>query len=221
MTLLAAFGTLLYRMTGQDDILLGSPIANRSRVEIESLIGFFSNTVVLRVRLDGNPTFRELIGRVREMALGAYAHQDMPFERIVEAARPSRDAGLNPLFQVNFRVQSGLPAKLDLPDVEVEPFRIDLGFSRFDLAVELHLREDGIGGYVEYNTDLFKPEFAARLAEDFEALLHDVLASPDSRLVELQLRSERRGGQGARLPIGAARGRAQKRAQKESTVQGE
>ena len=102
---------LLYRITGQDDILIGSPVANRMSLELETLIGFFSNTLVFRVRLNGNPTFRELLGSIREMALDVYAHQGMPFEKIVEAVAPEREPGVNPLFQVNLRVSTaGRPA---------------------------------------------------------------------------------------------------------------
>jgi non-ribosomal peptide synthetase component F len=189
MTLLAAFATLLYRVTGVDDILIGSPIANRSRVELEGLIGFFSNTLVLRVRLGGNPTFRELARRVREVALGAYANQDLPFEKIVEVARPARTSSVNPLFQVNFRVQSGGGATLALSELEIEPLRVDVGLSRFDLALELHLENDAIGGYLEYNIQLFAPETADRLSHDFQQLLGDVLTRPDTPLLELKLAS--------------------------------
>ncbi len=187
MTLLAAFAALLYRTTGQDDILIGSPIANRRRLELEDLIGFFSNTLVLRIRLGGNPTFRQLVSRVREVALGAYAHQDLPFEKIVEAVDPLRDASVNPLFQVNFRVQSGSGTSLQLPDLEITPLELDIGFSRFDLALELQLRETAVKGYFEYNTKLFRPETVLHLASGLAMLLEQALDRPDTPLLALHL----------------------------------
>ena len=183
MTLLAVFAVLLYRLTGQDDVLVGSPIANRSKLELENLIGFFSNTLVLRVRLGGNPSFRDLLERVREVALGAYEHQDVPFEKVVELTRPVRDASANPLFQVNFRVQTGPTTGLELPGLEIEPLVVDVGFARFDLALELQLREDGLRGYWEYNRELFRPESVARFAATFDRLLADVLTRPDERIL--------------------------------------
>jgi hypothetical protein len=185
--LLASFAVLLYRLSGQDDVVIGSPIANRDQLELERLIGFFSNTLALRARLGGNPTFREAVARVRETALGAYAHQDLPFERIVEAIRPDRDATANPLFQANFRVQTGEPPRLSLKGTEVEPVPLDVGFARFDLAIELHLLDDRIEGYLEYNVGLFEPATAERFAQTYCRLLDQVLANPDVTLLELEL----------------------------------
>jgi hypothetical protein len=187
MTLLAAFAALLYRVTGEDDILVGSPIANRSRIEVENVIGFFSNTLVLRVKLGGNPTFRQLLGRVREVALGGYAHQDLPFEKVVEAVDPLRDASVNPLFQVNFRVQSGLPTCLELPGLEIHPVQLDIGFSRFDLALELQVRETALDGYFEYNTKLFRAETVLQLSDAFATVLGEALEHPDTPLLALDV----------------------------------
>jgi hypothetical protein len=185
--LLASFAALLYRLSGQDDVVVGSPIANRDQLELERLIGFFSNTLALRVRLGGNPTFRETVARVRETALGAYAHQDLPFEKIVEAVRPERDATANPLFQANFRVQTGEPSRLTLPGTDVEPVPLDVGFARFDVAIELQLGDERIEGYLEYNVGLFEPETAQRFARTYCRLLEQVLANPDLTLLELEL----------------------------------
>jgi len=185
MTLLAAFATLMYRTTGDDDVVVGTPIANRSRLELENLIGFFSNTLALRIRLGGNPTFRQVVERVREVALGAYAHQDVPFEKVVEAVDPLRDPSVNPLFQVNFRVQSGTPARLELPGLAVTPIQVDLGFSRFDLALELQLRDTAIDGYFEYNTRLFRPETVLGLQGAFTRVLEQALDRPDARILTL------------------------------------
>ena len=124
MTLLAAFQTLLHRYTGQDDIVVGSPIANRNRIEIEGLIGFFVNTLVLRTDHSGNPTFRELLHRVREMALEAYAHQDLPFEKLVEELRPDRDLSRSPLFQVMFVFQNAPARELSFKGLNVSPVRV-------------------------------------------------------------------------------------------------
>jgi hypothetical protein len=185
ITLLAAFAATLHRWTGCADMCIGTPIAGRGRVELEPLIGFFSNTVALRVRLDGDPTFRELLRRVKATALGAYEHQELPFEKVVEALAPPRNPSHNPLFQVNFRVQTGPAPTLRLPGVRVTPVDVDVGFSRFDLALEVRLPAAaqagaGLSGYLEYNAALFEPGTAATLAGRFRRLLRDALARPDT-----------------------------------------
>jgi condensation domain-containing protein len=185
MTLLAAFKVLLHRWCGDEDLLVGTPIANRGRVELEPLIGFFSNTLALRTRLDGAPTFREAIARVKRSTLAAFDHQDFPFEKVVEAVRPPRDPSRNPIFQVNFRVQSAAPPQLSLPGLEIEPFDLDLGFARFDLALELQLRPDRFCGYLEYNLALFEPATAAWLVDAFELLLSDAVMRPDVPVTQL------------------------------------
>lgn len=185
MVLLAGFAALLNRWSGEDDVLVGSPIANRGHPEFEHLIGFFSNTIVLRVKLDDDPTFRELVRRARACAIGAYEHQDLPFEKLVEALRPPRDPSRNPVFQVNFRVQTEPPESLELPGVSIEPFDLDIGFSRFDLALELRLLDDRFGGYLEYNDALFVPETVERLAARLEALLSDAVSEPELRVSAL------------------------------------
>jgi hypothetical protein len=190
MLLLSVFGTLLYRRTGQDDILFGSPMANRGRAEFEQLIGFFANTIVVRVRLAGNPPFVTLVERVRESALGAYDHQHVPFEQIVEAVRPQRDPGVNPLFQVNFRVRVGEPPQLELSGATTRRLPVDVGSARFDLALELQLADDGLVAELIYNTDLFDEATIVGLSADFEALLSQVLADPAMRLLSLDVPSE-------------------------------
>jgi hypothetical protein len=185
ITMLAAFTTLLYRLTGEEDIVIGSPIANRNNLEIQGLIGFFTNTIALRTRLGGNPSFREVLGRARATAVGAYAHQDLPFEKVVETVAPKRDPGYNPLFQVNFRAQAtGRPA-LALTGIEVEPIAVDIGFSRFDLALELELESEALGGYFEYDRDLFDSASVVGFEENLRALLAQVVENPDIPVLAL------------------------------------
>jgi hypothetical protein len=187
ITMLAVFSALLYRRSGQDDIVLGSPIANRNNVELEGLIGFFTNTIALRTRLSGNPSLREVLRRARQTALGAYAHQDLPFEKLVEALRPRRDPSYNPIFQVNFRAQATPRPQLELTDLTIEPIAVDIGFSRFDLALELDLRDRELSGFFEYDRDLFAPDTIAGLVEDLAALAQQAIDDPDAPLLTLRL----------------------------------
>jgi amino acid adenylation domain-containing protein len=187
MLLLAAFATLLYRRSGQDDILLGGPMANRDDPDLEHLIGFFANTIVVRVRLAGNPRFRDLLSGVRESVLESYEHQEVPLELVVDAVRPVRDPSRNPLFQVNFRVRIGSPPVLDLAPARTHSVPVDLGLARFDLALELHLLDDRLTAEFNYNTALFRPETIEGLAADFEALLREGLTDPERRLLSLSL----------------------------------
>ncbi len=204
MLLLAAFGTLLYRASGQDDILIGGPMANRERPGLEHLIGFFANTIVVRVQLGGNPTFGELLSRVRDSVLASYEHQAVPLELVVEAVRPQRNPGVNPLFQVNFRVRVGDAPGLELQGASTQSVPVDLGLARFELAFELHVLEERIEAELNYNTALFDPETVQRLAEDFEVLLGDLIADPDTRLLGVSLASEGRREEGDELPAGGA-----------------
>ncbi len=187
IAMLAAFTTLLYRLSGQEDIVIGSPIANRNNLELQGLIGFFTNTIALRTRVGGNPTFREVIGRARATALGAYAHQDLPFEKVVETVAPRRDPGHNPLFQVNFRAQATERPVLALTGIEVEPIAVDIGFSRFDLALELELGPQSLGGYFEYDRDLFDISSIVGFEERLRALLVQVVEQPDTPILALGL----------------------------------
>ncbi|MEH2385069.1 MAG: amino acid adenylation domain-containing protein [Nostoc sp.] len=200
ITLLAAFQILLYRYTQQEDITIGSPIANRNRSEIEGLIGFFVNSLVLRTQLSGNPTFRELLNRVKEVALGAYAHQDLPFEKLVEELHPERNLNQNPLFQVVFALQNAPMSALELPNLTLSPLPFDTETTRFDL--ELHLWEpkvqnglwadssEGISGFVIYSTDLFDDATITRMLGHFQILLSGIVANPEQRIAQLPLLSE-------------------------------
>ncbi|MBD1908589.1 non-ribosomal peptide synthetase [Funiculus sociatus GB2-A5] len=201
MTLLAAFQTLLYRYTQQEDIAVGSPIANRNRSEIEGLIGFFVNSLVLRTNFNGNPTFRSLLSQVREVSLGAYAHQDLPFEKLVEELHPERNLNQNPLFQVVFALQNAPMSALELPDLTLSPLQfVDTETTRFDL--EFHLWEqkennglgvdssEGISGFVVYSTDLFDAVTINRMLGHFQILLEGIVANPEQRVAELPILSE-------------------------------
>ncbi|HVT17365.1 MAG TPA: amino acid adenylation domain-containing protein [Thermoanaerobaculia bacterium] len=186
MVLLAAFTAVLERHSGQSDLCLGSPIANRACVESEELIGCFANTLVLRADLSGNPTGRELLRRTRETSLGAYAHQDLPLELLVDALELRRDLSYSPLFQVLFGLQNAPAAPLELPGLEVAPFAAGGGSARFDLACDLAAAGgDEMSGWLEYSTDLFDASTVVRFAGHFAALLGGLTADPDSRLADL------------------------------------
>ncbi len=187
MTLLAAFKLILYRYTQQNDIIVGTPIANRNRSEIEGLIGFFVNTLVLRTDLAGNQSFRELLGRVREVTLGAYAHQDLPFEQLVDLLQPERDLSHNSLFQVMFILQNTPTEVLHLPELTLSPVLVENQTANFDLTLSMVETEQGISGWFEYNTDLFNAARINRMIGHFQTLLAGVVANPDQRLSELPI----------------------------------
>jgi amino acid adenylation domain-containing protein len=183
MTLLAAFNVLLARYTGLTDLCVGTPVAGRTRPETEELVGFFANTLVLRTDLSGDPSFREILDRVRATCLAAYANQDLPFERLVDELSPDRDLSRNPLFQVMFEM-GGAGAAIDLPGLEPEELP-DLRWSsaKFDLTLGLVEQSDGgLLGYVEYATDLFDAETVDRLTEHYVRLLDGLTAEPDAPL---------------------------------------
>ncbi|WP_392531410.1 amino acid adenylation domain-containing protein [Nostoc sp. C117] len=182
MTLLAAFGTILHRYTGQEDILIGSPIAGRNRSEIEGLIGFFINTVVLRTDFSSNPSFRLLLSRVRQMALGAYAHQDTPFEKLVEELQPERDTSHNPLFQVWFNMLNLRDIQLEIPGLAVEQVPMLETASKFDLTLYVTEQNQGIKLDLVYNTDLFTPERMMEMLHQFHHLLNQIVAAPDRQI---------------------------------------
>jgi amino acid adenylation domain-containing protein len=191
MVLLAAFDALLYRYTEQEEIIVGTPIAGRNRREVEGLIGFFVNTLVMRATVDGAATFRELLGQVREATLGAYAHQEVPFEKLVEELHPKRDTSRNPLFQVAFALQNAPAQELALRGLNMTALDVGGGTSRFDLEVHLWEEEDeGLGGFIVYSTDLFGEASIARLHAHYLRLLAGVVASPDARVSELPLLTE-------------------------------
>lgn len=190
MTLLAAFQTLLYRYTGQIDIALGSPIAGRTRTETESLIGFFVNTLLLRTDLSGNPSFRELLSRVRKVALAAYEHQDFPFEKLVEELHPDRDLSRNPLFQVMFAHHNVPEHPFDLPGLSVSSLEIHTDTTKFDLSLDTSETTEGLKATFEYSTDLFDDASITRMMGHFKTLLEGIVATPNQSLAELPMLSE-------------------------------
>jgi amino acid adenylation domain-containing protein len=222
MTLLAAFQVLLHRYTGQDEIIVGSPIANRNRVEVEAIIGFFVNMLVLRTDLSGNPNFRDLLGRVREMTLGAYAHQDLPFEQMVERVQPQRNLSHSPLFQVAFVLQNGtgqLQASDDSPDSETpkedglqwSPYSVSRKTAKFDLTLNLQETADGIRGVLEYSTDLFEASTIERMVGHFQNLLQSIAAQPQQPIWSLPLMDEaERSALLGQTPVGKDDSRADK-----------
>ncbi|MBN4004268.1 non-ribosomal peptide synthetase [Nostoc sp. LPT] len=190
MTLLAAFDTLLLRYTGTEDILVGTPIANRNRSEIERLIGFFVNTLVLRTDVSGDPSFSELLVRVREMALFAYGHQDLPFEMLVEALQPERNLSHTPLFQVMFVLQNTPMSEVELAELSFSPLIVERTTAKFDLTLAMANTSTGLLGVWEYNTDLFDQRTIERMSGHFQTLLEGIVANPKERISQLPLLTE-------------------------------
>lgn len=187
MVLLAGFKTLLYRYTGQEDLVVGAPVANRNRKETEGLIGFFTNNLVLRTGLSGNNDFLELLKIIKKITLEAYSHQDLPFEKLVEELRPERDLSQNPLFQVLFSLQNTPAPIREFGGLTIQTEEIDSGFARFDLALDLSENDRGLAVVFEYNTDLFFPGTIARMAEHYQQLMEDVAGDPNRTLTRFQL----------------------------------
>lgn len=189
MTLLAAFQTLLYRYTHQDDITVGTDLANRTQSETEQLIGFFVNLLVLRTDMSGNPTFYELLERVREVTLKAYAHQDLPFEKLVAELRPERSLSQTPLFQVLFVMQNAPMPTLEVSGLTLSPWEIE-NETAFDLAVFVAEIEHQIVGSWKYNADLFDAATITKMSNHFETLLASIVKEPDTRLNTLEMLTE-------------------------------
>ena len=190
MTLLTAFAVVLHRYSGQDDICIGSPFANRNRREIDSLIGFFVNTLVLRTQMEGNPRFSQLLEKVRSVVWDAHAHQDIPFEQVVEALKPERSLGYNPLFQVMFVLENFSLDTLELPGISLTPEIVDRGTAKFDLGLSMWQTQQGLIGSWEYNSDIFAPDTIARMINHFQTLLAGIVKNPEQRIGELPLLTE-------------------------------
>ncbi|WP_437896085.1 amino acid adenylation domain-containing protein [Sorangium sp. So ce124] len=189
MTLLAAFSVLLGRYCGQRDIIVGTPIANRTRAETEPLIGLFVNTLALRTDLSGEPTFIDLLGRVRQSTLDAYASQDLPFEKVVEALNVPRDLSRSPVFQVMFALQNAPAPALDLPGLTISPVDLDWGTSKFDLMLDVLPTKAGYVARWEFNSDLFDPQSVERLADHFVHIVEGALSRPDRSVYEAPILS--------------------------------
>ncbi len=187
MTLLSVFYVLLYRYTGQEDLVVGAPIANRNRREIEELIGFFVNTLVMRTQVGSELTFRELLAKVREVSLEAYAHQDVPFEKLVEELQPERNLSHSPLFQVVFHLQNALTEELCLHGLSVSVINSQAKQAKYDLVLSAFEAEDGLKAILNYNTDLFEPQTIARMATHFQKLLQAAVEAPDQQISRLAL----------------------------------
>ena len=190
MTLVAGFQTLLYRLSGEDDIVVGTPVAGRNRREIEGLIGFFVNTLVLRTNLGGDPSFEELLGRVRKVALQAYTHQDLPFEQLVQTLQPTRDLSYTPLFQVMFVLDDARVPSVKLPELTVSSYAVEIGTAKFDLTLSMENSADGLASVWEYNADLFDKATIARMAGHFQTLLEAIVANPQQKVSSLSLLTE-------------------------------
>ncbi|HEY0602882.1 MAG TPA: condensation domain-containing protein, partial [Herpetosiphonaceae bacterium] len=190
MTLLAAFNVLLYRYTGQSDLVVGSPIANRTRAEFTGLIGYFLNTLALRTDLAGNPSFREVVGRVREVALEAFAHSDLPFEILVEKLQPEHDGSRSPLFQALFILQPAQAVDQPIPGVTIAPLPLETTWSMVDLGLWISETGDGLTGSLSYSTDLFDAATIARMAEHFQVLLAGLVADPGRRILDVPILTE-------------------------------
>jgi amino acid adenylation domain-containing protein len=204
MVMLGAFQLLLGRYSGSDDVVVGSPIAGRTTKEVEELIGFFANTLVLRTDLGGDPTFRELLGRVREGTLGAYEHQEVPFERLVAELQPERSLGHAPIFQVTFALQNVDRSGFGLAGLRMEAASAEVETTRFDLGLTAVPHDGGIRGALEYSTDLFDRSTARRMLEHLERVLEQVAANADVRLSRLELLGETERARLLALGEGAA-----------------
>ena len=188
--MLAIFNVLLCRYTGQEDIVVGTNVANRNRGATQNLIGFFVNNLVLRTDLSGNPTFRECLAKVNATALDAYAHQDVPFEMLLEELHPERIRNLTPLFQVMFLLQQNGPLRSVIGDVEFSALNVHTGTSTFDVMMVVEENNSEIYLHLSYNTDLFAPSTINRMLQHYEKLLQSVVAQPDERIATLSMSSD-------------------------------
>jgi acyl transferase domain-containing protein/NRPS condensation-like uncharacterized protein len=206
MVLLTAFQTLLYRYSGQSDIVVGADIASRNQRELEGLIGFFVNMLVLRSDLSGNPSFTKVLQRVRQTTLGAYEHQNIPFEKLVEELQPVRNAAYSPLFQVVFNFYQDPAEGLDLPGVKISHLETYQDVSKFDLSLFISERKDGLGGFWSYSTALFEASRIERLHQLFETLLQNIVAAPNTRIdaLEIMTAAEKRQRQVSRKELKAS-----------------
>ncbi|HEX9453406.1 MAG TPA: condensation domain-containing protein, partial [Candidatus Binatia bacterium] len=191
VTLMAAFNVLLQRYACQDDIVVGFPVANRDHPPLENLIGSFVNTLALRSDLYGNPTFIDLAARLRGKVQAALLHQELPFERLVDALQPARDASRTPIFQTLFTFQNRWPAELSLPGLRSEAIECDSGSAKYDLSLALGEGDGRITGFLEYRSELFAKDTIARMGQNFITLLKAIVATPDQSIARLPLLAEK------------------------------
>ncbi len=195
MILLAAFQTLLHRYTGQEDIVVGSPVAGRTRASLEKVIGVFVNMLALRTNLEGNPSFAELLRRTQTTVLEALAQQDLPFEKLVEELQPQRSASYSPLIQVMFALQDELSENLRIPGLAITPFPLDTRTAKFDLTFTIVKNSSGFDCCAEYNTDLFEPATARRMLGHYRTLIEGIIANSEKRLSDLPLLTDAEASQ--------------------------
>lgn len=187
MVILAAFQTLLYRYSGQEDIFTGTVVANRNRREIENVVGFFMNTLVMRTNFEGNPKFRDLLKRVKEMTLNAYSYQELPFDKMLEELKPERDISRTPLFQVMFILHNTRQVELEMPGVKMEPIDVESGLAPFDLRLQLTEGEDGIKGGFDYCKALFDADTVKRMAGHLKSILEAICLNPEEKVSKIKL----------------------------------
>jgi hypothetical protein len=190
MTLLAAFNVLLNHYTGETDLVIGSNVANRNRAEIEPLIGFFVNHLVIRTDLSGDPTFMEVLRRQRKVALEAFAHQDLPFDKLVEELQPEREFNRTPIFQTLFSLQNAPRTGLRLPGLKLRPFDSGPTITKYDLTLLMSENEDGLAGAFAYHKDLFDSEYIEKLAQYYHRLLMNIVERPDDNISRLKIEKE-------------------------------
>jgi non-ribosomal peptide synthetase component F len=194
MTLLAALQTLLYRYSGQEDLIVGTDIANRNIAETEGVIGFFVNLLALRTDMSGDPTFRELLGRVREVTLGAYANQDVPFGKLVEVLKPERGLSKTPLIQVLCVLQNAPMPALKLAELEVSLLPVESGTAEFELILTMEETSEGLSGSLIYSTDLFEQATILKILRQYETLLEGIVVNPDEHLSRIRFLTEVESG---------------------------
>jgi len=187
MGLLSAYAILLSRYSDQQEVVIGTPVANRTRSEVEGTVGLFVNTLVMRVSVRAEQSYRGLLREVREVALGAYNHQDLPFEKLVEELRPERDLSHSPLFQVAFALQNAPLPPIELPGLSLKPLEVDSEMAKFDLTLSIEETQQGLHAVLQYNTDLFEDATARRMLKHYEVLLEAIVADPDRPLSELPI----------------------------------
>jgi len=189
MMLLAAFQILLSHHTNQEDLVVGAPIAGRTRQEIEGLIGFFVNTLALRADLSGNPSCREILRRVRDVTIGAYAHQELPFEKLVEELQPERSLSYSPVFQVMFALHNTPSTELQLPELTVSFLQVEQKTAKFDLTLSFQEEKAGLRGWLIYNTDLFDQQTITQMLGHYQTVLEGIVSNPEQQLAELWQRT--------------------------------